>query len=257
MNDERLNAYLERIGIGAKPPCSIEGLAQIQAAHLENVPFENLEIVERAHAIALDEDSLFDKIVTRRRGGICYELNFLYARALQALGFSVHLLGSQVNPTGGDYDHVFIMVEDPQGSDALWLTDVGFAYNYAAPLRFVTDEVQNDGRCSYKIEAYEADEGTRYKLMRLHDGEDDEQMLTFAHVYRSEEEFVPRATFYSTDDSSRFRKGPLVCIDGAQGRITLSMRHLIETKDGVRTEREIGYPDEFEELLVSVFKLEV
>lgn len=257
MNDQQLNAFLARIGVEEKPPCNIEGLAQVQAAHLENVPFENLEIMESAQAISLDEASLFDKIVTRRRGGICYELNFLYARALEALGFTVHLMGSQVNPTGGDFDHVFIMVEDPQGSDTLWLTDVGFAYNFAVPLRFVLDEVQNDGRCSYRIEAYESDETTRYRLMRLHDEADDEQMFTFANVYRDEEEFVARAVFYSTDDSSRFRKGPLVCIDGAEGRITLSMRHLIETKDGVRHEREIEFPGEFEELLVSIFKLEV
>lgn len=257
MNNQQLSAYLERIGVDEKPPVTIEGLARIQAAHLENVPFENLEIVERAHPIALDEASLFDKIVTRRRGGICYELNFLYAHALQALGFDVHLMGSQVNPAGGDYDHVFVMVEDPQVPDALWLTDVGFAYNFAVPLRFAVDEVQSDGRCSYRIEAYESDQKTRYRLMRLGDGAEDELMFAFAHVNRSEEEFIPRATFYSTDDSSRFRKGPLVCIDGSEGRITLSMRHLIETKDGIRHEREIEYPGEFEELLVSVFKLHV
>ena len=35
------------------------------------------------------------------------------------------------------------------------------------------------------------------------------------------------------------------------------MRRIKETRDGVVTERDIDYPDEFDDLLASVFKMRV
>ena len=40
--------------------------------------------------------ALFDKIVTRRRGGFCYELNGLLCGLLRELGFRVTMLSAEV-----------------------------------------------------------------------------------------------------------------------------------------------------------------
>src|SRR5258705_7088535 len=79
---------LDRLGVTAR------GLAELHLAHLLAVPFENLSIHsnERIH---LDVDWLFDKLVTRRRGGFCYELNGLFAELLRALGHRVDLLAAR------------------------------------------------------------------------------------------------------------------------------------------------------------------
>lgn len=120
----------------------------MQRAHLETVPFENLDILAGKVPLDLSEEGLFDKIVVRGRGGICYELNFLYAAALHALGFDLELRGGRIYDDGDEFDHVFLMVTDPDNpaSDP-WITDVGFAYNIAAPIRFTPGIVQDDGRC--------------------------------------------------------------------------------------------------------------
>jgi len=57
------------------------------------VPFEKLDI-HLGLAIKLDEEHLFEKIVTQRRGGFCYELNGLFAWMLRGLGFQVDLLSA-------------------------------------------------------------------------------------------------------------------------------------------------------------------
>jgi N-hydroxyarylamine O-acetyltransferase len=44
----------------------------------------------------LDTDALFDKIVRRRRGGFCYELNGLFAALLRELGFDATLKSAKV-----------------------------------------------------------------------------------------------------------------------------------------------------------------
>lgn len=255
MNDQQLKEYVARIGLDEVPPCSIEGLAQMQRAHLDSIPFENLDILEGKVPLDLSEEGLFDKIVARRRGGICYELNFLYVKALEAMGFEARLVGGRIYDDGDEFDHVLVMVEDPDSCDR-WLTDVGFAYNFAAPLLFEPDDVQDDGRAQYRIDEVEVDGEPWFHLMRIENGEES-FMFAFRDYYQVEDEFEPRKRFFETDSSSRFLKGPLVCIDGTEGRITLSMHRLIETRDGVRVEREIDYPGEFDELLGSVFKIRI
>ena len=255
MDRQQLIAYLDRIGLSEEPVRDIAGIGMMQRAHLETVPFENLDILAGKVPLDLSEAGLFDKIVRRRRGGICYELNFLYAAALHALGFDVELRGGRIYDDGDEFDHVFLMVTDPDdpASDP-WITDVGFAYNIAAPIRFAPGVIQDDGRCQYRIDEAEVDGETWYHVMRLVD-DAESFMFSFRDVAREPAEFDSRRHFFETDPSSRFLKGPLVCIDGEEGRITLSMHRLKETKDDVVTERDIDYPDEFDGLLASVFNM--
>ena len=257
MDQRHLNEYLARLELTEEPSHDIVGIGKLQRAHLETVPFENLDILAGKVPLDLGEEALFDKIVRRRRGGICHELNSLYAAALRAMGFDVRLVAGRIYDDGDEFDHMFLMVADPDDSASdPWITDVGFAYNTAAPIRFTVGIVQKDGRCQYRIDEVDADGETWYHIMRIVDG-DESFMLAFRNIYRELDDFDSRRAYFETDPSSRFLKGPLVCIDGVEGRITLSMRHLKETKDGVVTERDIDYPDEFNEMLVSVFKMHV
>ncbi len=82
--------YLERIGLSLNDdyPLTYETLCKLQFAHVTHVPYENADIVIRI-PLKLDTESLFDKIVRRKRGGYCFELNGLYASLLRSLGFTV------------------------------------------------------------------------------------------------------------------------------------------------------------------------
>lgn len=81
-------AYLERIGYNGSAEASIAALVQLQECHLHAVPYENLDIMRKAH-LSLEIPELFDKIVVQRRGGYCFELNALFGWLLQELGYSV------------------------------------------------------------------------------------------------------------------------------------------------------------------------
>ncbi|OYU43229.1 MAG: hypothetical protein CFE44_19525, partial [Burkholderiales bacterium PBB4] len=80
--------YLNRVGIGSVSGPDLETLRLLHRAHLQTIPFENFDI-RRGHPLVLNERSLFDKLVVRRRGGICYEQNVLFCSVLEAIGFSV------------------------------------------------------------------------------------------------------------------------------------------------------------------------
>lgn len=84
-----IDTYLARIGIGSRPEdTSPETLRALQAAHLTHVPYETMDII-RGVPFTLETDALYDKIVTRQRGGYCFELNGLFSWLLRSLGFPV------------------------------------------------------------------------------------------------------------------------------------------------------------------------
>src|SRR4051812_40407997 len=94
MNDDRkhvrpeVQAYLERIGYNGPLDGSADSLAALQERHLHTVPYENFDILRRL-PLSLDTRDLFDKIVVRRRGGYCFELNALFGWLLRELGYPV------------------------------------------------------------------------------------------------------------------------------------------------------------------------
>src|SRR5262245_30849131 len=115
-----IQAYLDRIDYHGPLDPTAETLRALHIAHLLAVPFENLNI-GLGWPIVLDQAALFEKIVLRRRGGFCYELNGLFAALLRALGFDVTLLSAGVaRATGGfgpEFDHLTLQVtsgEEPR-----------------------------------------------------------------------------------------------------------------------------------------------
>lgn len=82
-----LDAYSARIGWDGPRAATAATLAAVHRAHAFAVPFENLD-VQMGLPVRLDLPALFDKLVTRRRGGYCFEQNSLLLAALRALGFA-------------------------------------------------------------------------------------------------------------------------------------------------------------------------
>ena len=70
-------AYLNRIGYTGTRETSRENLDTLLRCHLETVPFEKLECSGSGAPLSNALDVLYDKVVVRRRGGICFELNSL------------------------------------------------------------------------------------------------------------------------------------------------------------------------------------
>src|SRR5688572_12691144 len=139
-----VDRYLRRIGYQGPRTPTLETLKALHRAHLLSVPFENLDI-HFGTRIALDGEKLADKILTRSRGGFCYELNGLFGELLRSLGFRVDLLSARVADAEGsfgpEFDHLTLLVH----LDSPWLADVGFGDSFRLPMRLehgfeLTDE---------------------------------------------------------------------------------------------------------------------
>ena len=66
-----LQAYLDRIGLGGRAD---PGLVEVHRAHATGISFENFDPFSGT-PVSLELVDLEDKIVTRGRGGYCFEHN--------------------------------------------------------------------------------------------------------------------------------------------------------------------------------------
>ena len=57
--------------------------------HLCSIPFENLEVFDEGRIPSLRSEDIYEKIIVRKRGGYCFELNKLFYELLKALDFRV------------------------------------------------------------------------------------------------------------------------------------------------------------------------
>lgn len=82
------DAYLARLGVATVEAPTEAFLARLQRAHVQTIPYENLDVLA-GRTISLDVDDLFRKIIGGGRGGYCFELNTLFGWLMRELGYEV------------------------------------------------------------------------------------------------------------------------------------------------------------------------
>ena len=232
LDPDQVAAYLARLGIDHAPSPDADGLRRLQAAHLRRIPFENLDI-HLGIPITLEVDRLVDKIVTRQRGGFCYELNGAFAALLSTLGFSVLLHEARVHDGGVlgiPFDHLCLQVQ----LDEPYLVDVGFGACFDEPLRLLPGVQQHDPAGVFEI----VDSGDGLDLLQ-----DSSPQYRFFPAPRRLADFVDACSFHQTSPESHFTRNTVCSIRTDDGRVTIRGTELLETRGAERTERLLA-PDE-------------
>lgn len=123
---EQVDAYLRRIGWDGAPARTRETLDELVYRHQCSIPFEDLDPFSKAPSVPLDGGALFDKLVLRRRGGFCFELNGGFVLLLRAIGFDAYSCMCRVALGGrtqlGALAHRAVLV---RLDGKLYLCDVG------------------------------------------------------------------------------------------------------------------------------------
>jgi N-hydroxyarylamine O-acetyltransferase len=228
-----VHAYLQRIGYQGPLEPNLDTLRALHRSHLRAVPFENLDI-SLGRPIVLNEARLFEKVVRRRRGGFCYELNGLFAALLRELGFDVQRLSARVATAAGGFgiemDHMALRVqlEEP------WLADVGFGEGFLEPLRLDErgEQARDEGR--YRLEG----EGDSLTYLRWSAGAWKADYLVSPRPYTLEE-FDVGCRYHQTSPESPFTRWRVCTRPTPEGRITLSDMKLILTTGGERREQPL------------------
>ncbi len=247
-----LPTYLARVHYQDTVKPDVQTLYGLQQAHMQNVSFENLDIgLQRP--IDLNEDALWDKIVTRKRGGFCYELNGLFAWLLKRIGFAVTYLDARVFDHAGnlgiDFDHLALLVGIP-GQSKRWLADVGFGDSFIQPLSFEETGEQVQGLRAYKLKGIP--DGF-IVWQRNHDGTWERQYFFDLQPHRFPDEYEAACHYHQTSTESPFTRGSIISRATPEGRVSLEDGRLIVTKNGQRSERLLESKAEYHSLLKEYF----
>jgi N-hydroxyarylamine O-acetyltransferase len=197
-----LAAFLKRIAYSGPRSVCEETLCELHRAFTLAVPFENLDI-GLGRRIILNDNALCKKIVENRRGGICYELNGLFAAALRELGFDVTLLSARVfdprGEPGREFGHLLVLVR----LNRLWIADVGFGDWSAEPLRLELDLAQPVADSTFRITR----DGDRFTVGRhnLANGVWQNRYF-FALIPRNLDDFIELCDDLQTAPDSVFRR---------------------------------------------------
>ncbi len=228
-----LDAYLRRIEYRGPQEPTQATLRALHAAHVEAVPFENLDI-HAGRPIVLNEEALFDKIVRRHRGGFCYELNGLFSALLAQLGFRVTRLSAGVlgedGAFGPDFDHMILLVE----LDDRWLADVGFGDAFWEPLR-----LDDPGEQIQRGRRFRISHDGRVGTMLYEDVPGKPEGYRFGFHSRQMADYEGMCRYHQTSPDSLFTQRRFLTRATPTGRITLRDTRLIVTEHGGRTERPL------------------
>ena len=231
------SAYLARINYAGPTAPTEATLRALHRAHMLSAPFENLDI-GRGVPIVLDLERLYDKIVSRRRGGFCYELNGLFAELLRAVGYDVSLLSAQVfssGQAGPEFAHLVLLVRGG-GLSEPFLADVGFGASYLEPLRLVADVEQDDPAGAFRL----VRAGGDWQMQARDEARAWQPQHAFTLAPRQLADFAEMCRYQQTSPDSHFTQKRICSRATPEGRISLSDNRLIVTRHGRREERELA-----------------
>ena len=248
-----IKKYFDRVKFSGTARPDFETLKQLHIQHLLNIPFENLDI-HLGRRIILEPKLLFDKIVEKKRGGFCYEMNGLFYEVLSAIGFKAKRVSARVfdkPEPGPEFDHMAIIV-NINGEE--WLADVGFGDSFLEPLRFELDLEQLQFGRKYKIVKLDTE---NYKLVCLIEGKPFSNMYRFSLIPRELKDYAGMCEFHQDSPDSHFTRNKICSLAGTDGRVSLSGEKLIETKNGVKTETALKNNEDFNAKLNEFFGMEL
>ncbi|MHB9287570.1 arylamine N-acetyltransferase family protein [Halobacteriales archaeon Cl-PHB] len=255
--------YCDRIGVEfGRLDADYESLATLQRAHTLSVPFETLSITGHPHAdvdgegVDLALDALYDKVVERRRGGFCYELNELFRWLLAEVGFAVERRSARVvsdGEPGLPADHLALVVT----LDQPYLVDVGTGTpRPQGPIPLAGDRVTDAGGIDWRVVACDRpdlDLALQYRQDGAPaDGDGWTDRYYFRNVPRPLSFFHATCEYHQTAPETPFTGDPFVIQETESGYRRLDPTTLTTVVDGEETEQAVA-PAEWDAVLEREF----
>ena len=246
-----IGAYLDRIGLAERPSADLAGLTAVHRAHLQAIPYENLD-VQLGRPVTIERAPIFEKIVGRKRGGWCYEMNGLLGWALGELGFRVtRATGSVMRVASGaasDGNHLVLKVALEEG---IYLADVGFGDGPLDPIRIAPGEFAAHG-FAYSLSRVDDD------WWRLHNHAQGGAPSFDFNLAPADETLLERqCAWLQTDAESPFVQNA-VCQRYFEGGVAVLRGRVLRTiTPGDSDDRLIGDADEYLAVLNDTFGLDV
>lgn len=215
ISETEISAFLQRIAFSDRIAINQQTLKLLHAAFIAKIPFETLDIFS-GKRFSLSLPDLYNKIVARRRGGYCYELNGFFFHVLQEMGFEVSLYSARL------YDHQQLEAPASQHMvlavklEGLWLVDVGYGNGFIYPLLLDNHEPQQQGHRIFRS----VHRNGEYLIQEI-EGKEWTSWYVFTRAPKTVADFEERNHFHQTSERSVFFKKRICMIAHGDERIEL------------------------------------
>ena len=252
-----LAKYFDRIGLKRPDSCDLESLDSIILAHQYNVPFENLDIHDDHLSISISIEKLFEKIVTRKRGGYCFELNSLFSSALLAFGYKVFsCLARDVLEDGSIFPAIhrlpIVTIDNAQ-----YICDVGYGrVQPGCALKLENGYTKIDQNKTFLVENIDKDERIWRLSYMSNDKNEWEPSIDFTLSKIEEVDFLAPNFFCCTDAEIKFVTDRIVNIRTSSGSKSIYNDIFTINENGEKTVTQIKGVEHLKQILSSHFGIE-
>lgn len=248
-----LDAYTERIGYSGGREPSLETLQALHALHPAAIPFENLSPL-LGLGVDLDAVALQDKLVTRKRGGYCFEHNLLFLHVLKTLGFQVKGLAARVlwnlpEQVVLPRTHMLLVVDI---DNVNYIADVGFGgLTMTAPLRLNPAMEQTSPHELFRLTYADRGYTLQVKL-----NESWNAMYTFDLQQQHQADYELMNWYVSSHPRSRFVNELIAARpDKTHRHALLNHEYTAHYLDGKTEKRTLGNVTDMREILETAFHI--
>lgn len=251
LTEEHIQAYADRIGISLPIRPDVKHLDQIIYQHQCRIPFENLDVFDRKITPSLNVYALYDKIVTRKRGGYCFELNALLCHFLRAAGYEAYACSCRIL-RGKSFIpprlHQAILVRI---QDTLYYCDVG----YGGPQPAGAVPVVSGAQKIIRGETFFMEQSSNcyWTLSRITSEGMEEKVIQFTTQIQEAVNFVPINFYCANHPDCVFTQKRLVNLRLPDGSLALTDMTFTRRKNGSCTTKELTTQKELEEVLSEQF----
>jgi N-hydroxyarylamine O-acetyltransferase len=248
---EMIRKYLQILDL-QDCPLNFEFLSEVVRRHVATFAFSSVGC-RLGDELPLDFESLFNRIVVRRRGGYCFEQNGLLYEILEELGFSPKLYLARVIHNQDIHPGLTHRVTMIEHEGLRYVLDVGFGSLGPRIPVLMSESESNDGERIFRIAEGQPGE---YHMQVFKDG-------SFFSLYRFELLRYGQADcdlghFYShRHPAAAFVNHLVVSLNlGNETRSLRDLEYWVLTKSGTRA-KSVDGPKQLRQILVAELGVQV
>ena len=244
--------FRNRIGLSEDGPISFESLGMVLEKTATSLPFENGCIIGK-NTSGITKDYLREKMLVKKEGGLCYELNSLFYFFLIENGFQAVLTrGVVYKPADQQFltigrTHVTILLTH-QGQT--YVIDTGFGGNLPLQPVPMTGEIISSRNGQFRVKQMPSEYGDYVLEMKLAYKDTDWRI---GYAFDSKKPVMDVSEFDEIQEiianhaESPFNKTPLLTRFTNTGTITLTDTSFTQWVDGKMSKEQID-SERFKEL---------
>lgn len=247
-----LQQYLNRINFSGEIKLDLAGIKKLMQSQLFSVPFENID-VQAGKTISLIGDDIINQIVTKNRGGYCYQINGIFSLLLQEIGLPHYYIAVRplVNPGQNPRTHLAI-IATIEGEE--YLIDLGFGGNsIREPLKLsqAGTEIQQDFETFTLVKTEDDD-----YLLQIKIGNEWSNLYSFDLTPQRWIDFKPANHYNYSHPDSFFTQNLIVVLQNPLGKKIVFKNAVKSVTNGV-TEVIPFEDDQLDNLLKTEFNLSI